>query len=93
MESRNTPHIGKTLKQRGILAYEAQQRDMETERFARIAKELADDAMIQPEPCQFCASDEVTEAPPKWLVVLGAIAWVVLLLSGIAMVAVQERWI
>ncbi|TPG08297.1 hypothetical protein EAH88_11730 [Rhodanobacter glycinis] len=91
------PHIGQTLKQRALLRYQLLQHELEVERRERIDAALQVDAMLdrvsQPEPCQFCAVEEVPAPVPLWLLVLGATLWTAVLVIGLGLVAVQCGWI
>lgn len=87
----HTPHIGQTLKQRSLLRYQLLQHELEVERRERIHAALQVDALLdrvsQPEPCNFCAVEEVPAPVPLWLLVLGATLWTLLLVIGLAMLA------
>lgn len=74
----NNPHIGKTISQRNAI---------------RQYEMVQGDAVRQPEPANFCASDDATSAPPLCLVVLAIASWAALLGFGLVMVAVKWGWL
>lgn len=99
MNARPMPHIGATLAQRAILRYQMEQRELEAERarFERTTAALQVDALLdrvrQPEPCNFCAPDEVLEPVPRWILVLGAALWSAVVIVGLVLMAARLGWL